>query len=399
MAALSDPKQLAGQLSAINPDSFGDDESARLALLAEAQKLVRRLEDPFEAIMRMTYGEPTLICALLIADRMRLFSLLGPESSPPQNAASLAAKIGAEHDLVTRVLRHLAAGGVVAELPGQNYKTTRLSAMLADSDNCVGFREVANRYMPIFAAAPAWLEEHNYQCPRDAANAVFQKALGTPGQTFWDWLQMPEHRHASDEFGRLMRLGLQESKTWLDVRDLTSLVQGWDGQSPLLVDVGGSTGKDALDFKTRFSDNNATIVVQDLPPTIELAKSRTNVPNGIDFQPHDFFKAQPVKASRIYFMGSILHDWPDADARKILANVAAAMKKDYSILLLSENVLPEYQCSLRMSAIDICMLTELGAAERTDVQWTELLAEAGLKVTTIDSTPGFGRSLIQAELS
>jgi hypothetical protein len=39
---------------------------------------------------------------------------------------------------------------------------------------------------------------------------------------------------------------------------------------------------------------------------------------------HDFFKPQPVKNASVYFLRSIIHDWPDAEAKKILKNLREA---------------------------------------------------------------------------
>jgi hypothetical protein len=38
---------------------------------------------------------------------------------------------------------------------------------------------------------------------------------------------------------------------------------------------------------------------------------------------------QPVQGARIYFMYSVLHDWSDESATKILTTVACAMEKGY----------------------------------------------------------------------
>jgi len=98
-------------------------------------------------------------------------------------------------------------------------------------------------------------------------------------------------------------------------------------------------------------------------------------------------------------MASILHDWPESDAKLILRNLAKAMKPGYSTLYLNELVLPDRHCPPQTSAIDICMLVELGARERTVSDWTELLASEGLKVVDVFSQPTAERSVIQAELA
>jgi hypothetical protein len=328
---------------------------------------------------------------------MGLFTTL-KSASAPQTVSELAAPKTADSTLVKRVLRHLAAFNVVAELDGDRYVSTDLSIVLADSENCVGFREVANRYIPIFSQAPLWLREHDYQCPRDARDTVFQKAFDARGESFFDWLQHPQNRHASDEFGRLMRVGVHGAPSWLEVYGVEKLLSEWDGSSALLVDVGGSLGQDVQEFHKRYPDAKGDLVVQDLPATIAQAE-QNHATDGIRFQSYDFFQEQPVKGAKIYFMGSILHDWPDEDAKRILKNTAAAMKLNYSTLLLSKLVLPDRDCVHQVSAIDICMMVELAARERTANDWRQLLAKVGLKIIGVHSSLKATRSVIEATLN
>jgi hypothetical protein len=42
---------------------------------------------------------------------------------------------------------------------------------------------------------------------------------------------------------------------------------------------------------------------------------------------HDFFTAQPVKCPSIFFLRVVLHDWPDACARRILLRLREAARE------------------------------------------------------------------------
>lgn len=79
-------------------------------------------------------------------------------------------------------------------------------------------------------------------------------------------------------------------------------------------------------------------------------------------------------------MGSVLHDWPDAGARKILRNVALTMRKEYNTLLLGENVIPAAGCCPYLSALGLSMMTLFGAQERTEAYWREMLTLKGSKL-------------------
>jgi hypothetical protein len=56
-APIIDAASLTHQLARVERDSFQGNDEIRAQLLNEAQKLVRRLEDPFETIRRITFAE------------------------------------------------------------------------------------------------------------------------------------------------------------------------------------------------------------------------------------------------------------------------------------------------------------------------------------------------------
>lgn len=71
------------------------------------------------------------------------------------------------------------------------------------------------------------------------------------------------------------------------------LASGSDSSVPLLVDVGGSTGHDIMEFRRKHPEVKGKFVVQDLPEVV--AKTKTLVTPDIDTMEHDFFKEQPIK--------------------------------------------------------------------------------------------------------
>lgn len=59
---------------------------------------------------------------------------------------------------------------------------------------------------------------------------------------------------------------------------------------------------------------------------------------------HDFFTPQTEEAD-IYFMRHVIHDWPDAESVKILANTAAKMTSSTKLLICEHVDLPSYRLS------------------------------------------------------
>lgn len=75
------------------------------------------------------------------------------------------------------------------------------------------------------------------------------------------------------------------------------------------------------------------------------------------------------------------------------------MKQGYSKLLIYELIIPRRGAGTWMVTQDFNMMTLCGTQERTEKQWRELLAEAGLKVVGV-YYPGDGVSegFIEADL-
>ena len=78
-----------------------------------------------------------------------------------------------------------------------------------------------------------------------------------------------------------------------------------------------------------------------------------------------------------------MHNWQDAECRKILQNIAAAMAPD-SRLLIGEMVVPDVPEGVDKTVywMDLCMLI-IGGKERSEREFSTLLDSAGLKLVKI----------------
>lgn len=166
----------------------------------------------------------------------------------------------------------------------------------------------------------------------------------------------------------------------------------------MVVDIGGNKGYDIVKFLTKHQDDcpPGSLVVQDLPDTLSGVDLGTEA---VELQPYDFFTPQPVKGARVYFMHIILHDWPDDKAVQILKNIAGAMEKGYSRLILQESLMADDKPLARVTALDIVMMSFFSSAERSESEWNALLASAGLKIVKIWRPSDKVESVIEAELA
>jgi O-methyltransferase domain len=84
---------------------------------------------------------------------------------------------------------------------------------------------------------------------------------------------------------------------------------------------------------------------------------------------------------------SILHDWSDDDAERILRNVRAAIAPGGKLVLL-ESVLPERTSSDIGVMFDLEMMVALHGKERTRREWTAVLRHAGFRLDRVVDTAG-----------
>jgi len=93
-----------------------------------------------------------------------------------------------------------------------------------------------------------------------------------------------------------------------------------------------------------------------------------------------------------YVLKSVLHDWDDATAARILRNCRAVMASA-ARLIIFEPVLPDIGAwspdHLPAVLSDlICLVMTDGGRERTATGFRDLLADAGFGAATVSAVPG-----------
>lgn len=102
--------------------------------------------------------------------------------------------------------------------------------------------------------------------------------------------------------------------------------------------------------------------------------------------------------ARAYYLRNVLHDWPDNHSQVILSHLASAMTPGYSKIILNELVLPDQKCGIIPAQVDITMMACLGATERSETQWREVVDSAGLKIEKIYTDVPEAESIIELAL-
>lgn len=191
------------------------------------------------------------------------------------------------------------------------------------------------------------------------------------GSEFWSWLSAhPDERAA---FDRAMAQGWQSRLDRLESVD-------WRGDE-LVVHVGGGNG--SLLFALLERHPRMRGIVFDLP---ETGRDEQAFGERCTFVEGSFFESVPQ--GDVHLLSTILHDWDDGSARRILQTVRAAAGERLVVL---DSVIEPGNAPGGAKWLDLLMLVIAGGRERSSQQWRELLAGSGWRPTR------FGEGVIDAE--
>ena len=98
--------------------------------------------------------------------------------------------------------------------------------------------------------------------------------------------------------------------------------------------------------------------------------------------PGDFFQGVPAGADA-YILANVLHDWDDADAVRILDACRRAMAKEGRVLIVERLIPDDPADAAPVLLSDLNMLVFTGGQERTNAEYGQLLAEAGLNLAKV----------------
>lgn len=399
--------QYIATLRNLNKSSFPEEEEDRLAALSQARTLVRLLERPSERMFDIAWVQPAFLTSFKTAQDLNLFSHL---TRTPQSASDLAAKVHASPDLLRRLIRVLVNEHVIAEgTDAETYYDTDFSEALKDPTGLVtGLDVYYLAGLQQHRLMPEYFKEHNYQNPSDADHAPWKWIEGVPDYEGDRWSYMKTRPEHHKQFNAFMSAIRKDSSPWTDLYSPEKVLENWDEKSVLLVDIGGGNGIDIANFAKAIqggSHSNARVVLQERAEVINAltttaaADGSSHLPAQVELMPHNFFDPNPVQGAKVYYMHAVIHDWAESRAHDILVRVREAMQPGYSRLLLFDRVVPERasEWDVKTAALDINMMCNFAALERSEGQWKALLEGAGLKYTGYKKVPGLS-SFIEAEL-
>lgn len=248
--------------------------------------------------------------------------------------------------------------------------------------------------LPIYAKLPSFFASTGYKNPQDPRHTAFQHAHGWEGDL---WSYYRAHPKELEEFDAVQESIAAQQPSWTDIYPAGELLkepEEQQGTLPLLVDVGGGTGHDVRRFCDLFPGTEPRVCLQDVPEVVAAA----SVPDGVGKVAYDFFTPQPVRGARAYLMHSVLHDWPDESARRILEMQRGAMTPGFSRLLIHDHVDVVGPAGPQAAAFDVQMMALVAGRERSEEDWRALLGEVGMRVVRIWGVEGAAHSVIEVEV-
>jgi hypothetical protein len=201
------------------------------------------------------------------------------------------------------------------------------------------------------------------------------QAVAALGKMVFEYIA--ERPAESQTFTRAMKRAItfvtEEVARILDTRSAT-----------VIADIGGAGG--SL-LHAVLQANPAPIgIVFDLPNIAEIAKgaaAEVGLERRVTSVGGDFFEAVP--AADLYLLRYILHDWDDAACIRILQNCRRAMLPGGRVAVI-EQVLGDIGQPGPAPLMDLNMMVMLGGRERSETEYGQLFAAAGLRLATTIET-------------
>lgn len=304
---------------------------------------------------------------MVAACRLNIPDLL---ASGAKTAHEVAASTETHLPSMQRLLRGLVVWGVLAEMPDGRFASTPVSDHFR-SDR-PGLRNLT-----------IMLSEEGYQA---WGELMYTLRTGKPAY---------ERFYGKSHFARLaeepeMSAHFNAAMVEISTRVAQSFISSFDftGVSTM-VDVGGGNGGILLAVLQAHNGMRGTLfdLAQGLAGARESLEA-AGVADRVTLHEGSFFEAVP-SGSDLYLLKSIIHDWDDERALAILQTCRKAMGHRARLVLLERRLSESIENADEMFTTvmgDLHMMVVLGGKERTDNEYRELMARAGLRLARVVPT-------------
>jgi SAM-dependent methyltransferase len=302
--------------------------------------------------------------AIYVAAKLGIADIL---KDGPKSSSEIALASRADENSVSRLMRALCAVGVFRAERAGTFTITALG------------KPLRSRIPGSLRAMVITLGESHYAAWAHLLESVKTGAAAFPhafGTQMFDYLG--QDLEAGGTFNRAMtEYAAMSSCAALLSYDFSGIRS--------IVDVGGGFGKLLTRILRMYPAMQGTLF--DMPSVIAAAQEKLKADPSrkrCTLVPGSFLDFVPPGADA-YLMSSVIHDWDDEQAARILRNCRRSMRPHGRVLLLEFIVPPGEQVSYS-KVLDLNMLVMNGGRERTAIEFRQLFNAAGLRMTRIIPT-------------
>jgi trans-aconitate methyltransferase len=326
--------------------------------------------------MAMAFGPSCVLCA---AARLGVADALGDAE---RSASEVATACNADPSSMYRLLRAMAALGLLNETSPQHFRLTALGRPLR--------KDVPDS---AWAAVVFWADllasfwSRLGECVRTGKNAAYvMEQAGIPSR----WSQEPD---AGSIFRAVMGTSPAE--------DYAPIADAWPfPASGVVADLGGGGGSLILAILERYPNARGMLVDRDA--SIDEATARfqsLSLADRCELIAADLSETVPPGAD-VYILKHVLHGYTDDKAVAILRHCRDLVPANGSLLVI-EFVLPDVVSGPAPELVgrfmsDLNMLAVTSGRERSEREWRELLEDAGFTLTRNVPVPELDVSILEA---
>ncbi|KAI9743543.1 MAG: hypothetical protein M1818_002857 [Claussenomyces sp. TS43310] len=372
-----------------NPQTLIKDDAARVRLMEAARAISLKLEMPFETYFRLVFSDMSVGLALAGVE-LGVWQAIVAKSPGGVSASDLAKELGILEITLARILRFAATNYVIDEVSEDVYRANNITLhFTAPRAESVVFL-ATSQAVRVGNVLPEFFTKNKLEDPATARPLPWNLATQSPLPVY-DWLaEHPRERDAFNDFMFVQTTGMASFietfplEKYLDVSDATERVQ--------FVDVGGGSGHVSRAVLAKYPTLHGKIAVEDREQAGTVTRADF-AKEGLQRIPYDFFTPQPLKGAKVFYLRNILHNWSDANCKLILEQLREGLASD-SIILIDDIVIPPTGAHWYSTHMDLMMLTNLGATERTEAQFDVLFDSVGLKVNKIVRYNSYGPAIL-----
>lgn len=285
----------------------------------------------------------------------------------PAKERQLADFLKINIQILSRYLRALEGLELIVRDKDGFYNLTELGVLLCRHGSSYGYAKLCGDYY-----YSAWQElEYSLETGSSAFQHYHQNNL---------WQIMDKFPEAAEAFSKAMR-----TNSALVAEDL--LNEYTFPASGVIADLGAGDGTLLAGIlKKNLNLRGLAVEQRSMIADLKDSLDERGVADRSRIVCADLLLPMKLQAD-IFILKSVLHNWDDEHALRILHNCALNLRKSDRLLVLERAMDPHHPNKLGMAILDLTMLVLFGSSDREKTQYRELLVQAGLQITREFTTP------------